>query len=65
MKVIAEFYSVNNVMIPEAWRTKVTAKEKTLFKIKVKHAPFLFIVIIVPYIVFLSKRRGQNSLQAT
>lgn len=63
MKVIAEFYSISNLVIPEAWRTKVTAKENTLFKIKVKHVPFHFIVIIVPYTFFHSKRKGQKSLQ--
>lgn len=63
MKATAEFYSINNLVIPEAWKTKVTAKENTLFKIRVKHAPFLFIVIIAPYISFHSKRKGQKSLQ--
>lgn len=60
MKVTAEFYSINYPVIPEAWITKVTAKENTLFKIEVKHAPFHFIVIIVPYIFLHSKRKGQS-----
>ena len=63
MKVIAEFYGINNLKISEAQGTKGTAERKTSFKIKAKHAPFLFMVIIVPYIFFHSKIKGQKSLQ--
>lgn len=62
MKVAAQVYSINNLVIPEAQRTKVTAEGKTSFHIKAKHASFLFIVL---YISFHSKIKGQKSLQVT